>query len=103
MIRDTLNGFAPLPWAPVLTKERREWALTVLCGDGENVADRLMDRDEARFLCALHAFAPAAMIYVEQAAAKGGVEAQRLLSAFRLAATTEPTPEAVVAARRRRQ
>ncbi|WP_341020933.1 hypothetical protein [Brevundimonas diminuta] len=102
MIADTLIDFAPLPWTPVLTKARREWGLTVLCADGENLADRPMDRDEARFLCALHAFAPLAMIYVEQAAAKGGAEAQRLLAAFRHAATTEPTPETVVAVRRGR-
>ena len=102
MIRETLEGFAPLPWTPVLEDGRR-WSLTVLCGDGDDLAHRDMNRLEGRLICALLAFAPAAMIYVEQAAAKGGVEAQKLLAAFQHASQTDPRPESVVAARRARR
>lgn len=71
MIRETLRTVAPLPWNAAVEDGER-WGLTVIAGDGKNVSERPLSRDEARFLAALHAFAPTAMLYVEGAAEKGG-------------------------------
>lgn len=100
MIGDTLKTLAPLPWTTALDDAGDRWGLTVVCGDGANLADRPMNRDEARFLAALGAFAPRAMIYVQQAAEKGGAEAKAIMDDFVRAAMFDLTPEAKARARK---
>jgi hypothetical protein len=99
---DFLKTIAPMPWAASLDTDDSRWGLTVVAGDGRNVSDRQMDRDEARFLCALHAIAPDAMQYVEGAASKGGAAAAEILSRFERMAYHDQTPEERAKARRRR-
>lgn len=100
MIAATLKTLAPTPWVAGVDDGDR-WGLTVFAGDGKNITDRQMNRDEARFLAALHAFAPRAMLYVEQAAEKGGAEAKSILDDFARSALFDLTPEGRAKAMRR--
>lgn len=102
MIADTLKTLAPLPWSARVDDELDRWGLSVSAGDGKNVSERMMTRDEARFLAAIHAFAPVAMIYVQQAAERGGTEARLILNQFERAVMIDPTPEAIARQKQQR-
>lgn len=99
-VYDVLKTVAPMPWTASLDSEGDKWGLTVCASDGKNVSSRPLDRDEARFLCALHAIAPEAMHYVEEAALKGGEAAKAIVQRFERMARYDQTPEQRAASRR---
>lgn len=99
LLSSFLKTTAPLPWRAVLDDGDR-WGLTVVCGDGKNLSDRTMTRDEARFICAVSAMSARALAYVEEMADRGGKEAASIMEDFKKQAFYDLTPEQRVRARR---
>lgn len=79
----------PAPWAARQGTERFGPYHTIVDANGQRLNDRIYETEaDARTLTVLQAFAPVAMAYVEHSAGKGGVEARKIIDAFRMAAST---------------
>lgn len=73
----------PGPWSFAERNDRRGPYWTLIDADGQDTNEHTYkSMDDARLAAVVNAFGPRALAYVEQAATKGGAEAQTIMSDF---------------------